>query len=70
MRDVGKAIKQYKSRFEGKVGNAPGCFYGSDLEQILHLDEDHVSQVLDAMRFGFMVGYRLRSREERARRKS
>ena len=69
-RDLQKAITDYKKTFGGN--DRRGAFYMSDIEQIIAVSKPAGSMRSDlyqlagnALRAGFMIGYRTAKREKR-----
>jgi hypothetical protein len=57
MRNIKRSIDQYKNTF-GKTNNTEGAFYLSDYQQILSMSNNNFELVSNALRAGFMIGYR------------
>ena len=69
MRDIGKAISEYKKKFYGKK-STKGKFYSSDFYQINEISKGEKWEcIYNASMAGFMIGYKLAKREEKERRK-
>ena len=71
MRDINKAIADYKKKFGAT--NKGGAFYATDLMQIRDTaegdtrgDRDFIL-ISNALRAGFMIGYRAGLREAKAK---
>lgn len=69
-RDLQKALQEYQKKFGGN--DKRGAFYYSDIEQIRTMSTPPGSIVPDlfkvignALRAGFMIGYRTAKREKR-----
>lgn len=63
MRDVNKAIQDYKKQFMYGDSNK-GKFYVSDFYQVNEISKgDKYNCIDNALMVGFMVGYRLAKRE-------
>lgn len=64
MRNIKRSIDQYKNTF-GKKRNKEGAFYVSDVQQIMDMSASDFDLVANALRAGFMIGYR-KGREHEA----
>lgn len=72
---IDRAIEDYSefSKRKGKRASTKGAFYASDLDRIR--DRNMTSEgvnlykvIVDALRAGFMIGYRCAKREQRTKR--
>jgi hypothetical protein len=57
MRNIKRSIEQYKDTF-GKKNDNEGAFYLSDVQQLLDMSNSDIELVSNALRAGFMIGYR------------
>lgn len=67
MRSIKRSIDQYENTF-GKKRNGEGAFYVSDFQQIMDMSASNFDIISNALRAGFMIGYR-KGREHEAKRK-
>lgn len=66
MRDIKKAITDYRKKFEG---TKRGYFLVTDYLQIKELSEGDIWKCMDnALMSGFMIGYRLGVKETKKKR--
>ncbi len=67
MRDIRKTIADYDKQF-GNVSTNRGKFFASDLQQLKDISLDTYDCLYNALRVGYMAGYRLGLKEAKERK--
>ena len=71
MRNVKKHIEEYQRKFNGKTEyqTRSSAFYSGEIMQIIELSNGKADSIVNALQYGFMVGYKYAKKEMKQDRK-